>query len=330
MITNNMGINLFNDSFQNYKCYQIPKAQLILTDVPYVLGKNAYASNPSWYIDGDNTNGESDKAGKQFFSSDSEFRPAEFMHFCSKMLIKEPKQSGKSPCMVLFCEFEQQFKFIELGKKYGLNNYINLVFRKDFSAQVLKANMKIVGNCEYGLVLYRNKLPKFNNDGRMIFNCFDWIRDNETNKVHPTQKPVALLERLISIFTDKGDVVIDPCAGSGTTLVAAANLEREAYGFEVNRKFYNDSKKYIISRISPPFFNNETRNQVQRKTPQKWGVVLRFASNMGGRRMLHPRKERQFLCRMETRNRPRHRRPVHRLARCKRKGNLRGRCNHRR
>lgn len=247
-------ITLFNDSFQNYKVYGIPKAQLILTDVPYVLGKNAYASNPSWYIDGDNKNGESDKAGKQFFSSDSEFRPAEFMHFCSKMLIKEPKQSGKSPCMVLFCEFEQQFKFIELGKKYGLNNYINLVFRKDFSAQVLKANMKIVGNCEYGLVLYRDKLPKFNNFGHMIFNCFDWIRDNETPKVHPTQKPVPLLEQIISIFTDKGDVVIDPCAGSGTTLLAAANLERKAYGFEVNRDFCNAAKTKVLRCIQRKLF----------------------------------------------------------------------------
>ena len=81
-------IELFNDSFQNYKVYGIPKAQLILTDVPYVLGNKAYASNPSWYVDGDNRNGESDKAGKQFFSSDSEFRPAEFMHFCSKCLSK--------------------------------------------------------------------------------------------------------------------------------------------------------------------------------------------------------------------------------------------------
>ena len=157
---------IFNDSFQNYKTYQIPKAQLILTDVPYGLNENAYASNPSWYVNGDNKQGESDKAGKQFFSSDSEFRPAEFMHFCSKMLIKEPKEVGKSPCMVMFCEFEQQFKFIELGKKYGLNKYINLVFRKNFSAQVLKANMKIVGNCEYGLVLYRDKLPKFNGGGQ--------------------------------------------------------------------------------------------------------------------------------------------------------------------
>lgn len=47
-------VEIFNDSFQNYKTYGIPHAQLILTDVPYVLGKNAYASNPAWYKDGDN------------------------------------------------------------------------------------------------------------------------------------------------------------------------------------------------------------------------------------------------------------------------------------
>lgn len=250
----NLKPELFNDSFQNYKVYHIPKAQLILTDVPYVLGNKAYASNPSWYIDGDNTKGESEKAGKQFFSSDSEFRPAEFMHFCSKMLVKEPKETGKSPCMVMFCEFEQQFKFIELGRKYGLNHYINLVFRKDFSAQVLKANMKIVGNCEYGLVLYRDKLPKFNNEGRMIFNCFDWVRDNDTIKVHPTQKPVPLLERLIEIFTDKGDVVIDPCAGSGTTLRAAVNTGRKAYGFEVNKSFYKSAKENVLRVVEQKLF----------------------------------------------------------------------------
>lgn len=54
-------IEIFNDSFQNYKTYGIPHAQLILTDVPYVLGKNAYASNPAWYKDGDNKNGESER-----------------------------------------------------------------------------------------------------------------------------------------------------------------------------------------------------------------------------------------------------------------------------
>lgn len=232
---------LINDHFQNYKVYQIPKAQLIIADIPYNLGNNAYASNPSWYIDGDNTNGESDKAGKEFFDTDKDFRPAEFMHFCSTMLKKEPKEKGQAPCMIVFCEFEQQFELIQLGKRYGLNNYINLVFRKNFSAQVLKANMKIVGNCEYGLLFYREKLPKFNNKGKMVFNCIDWERDNDTPKIHPTQKPIPLLKKLIEIFTDEGDVVIDPCAGSGTTLLAADMLNRKAYGFEIKKNFYKEA-----------------------------------------------------------------------------------------
>ena len=92
-------IELFNDHFQNFKAYGIPKAQLIIADVPYNLGANAYASNPAWYVDGDNKNGESALAGKQFFDTDKDFRPAEFMHFCSQMLrkdkpIKEEKSEG--------------------------------------------------------------------------------------------------------------------------------------------------------------------------------------------------------------------------------------------
>lgn len=262
-------IELINDHFQNFKVYGIPKAQLIIADPPYNLGKNAYASNPAWYKDGDNSNGESELAGKEFFDTDKDFRPAEFMHFCSQMLKKEPKngiseddeeeqkeqetigKTGKkksnAPCMILFCAFEQLHYYIDLGKRYGLNHYIPLVFRKNFSAQVLKANMKVVGNCEYGLILYRDKLPKFNNKGNMVMNCFDWVRDTTTPKVHPTQKPVPLLERLIELFTDKGDVVIDPCAGSGSSLLAAANLGRKAYGFEIKKDFHREAITKVLA-----------------------------------------------------------------------------------
>lgn len=246
-----MTIKLINDHFQNYKTYGIPKSQLVIADIPYNIGKNAYGSNPSWYIDGDNANGESEKAGKEFFDTDKDFRISEFLHFCSKMLIKEPKEKGKAPCMIVFCEFEQQFELIQKAKKYGLNKYINLVFRKNFSAQVLKANMRIVGNCEYGLLFYRDKLPKFNNNGKMVFNCFDWVRDSATPKVHPTQKPVPLLRRLIEVFTDKGDVVIDPVAGSGSTLLAAAQCGRKAYGFEIKKDFYNEAQDRVLKNIQP-------------------------------------------------------------------------------
>ena len=247
-------VKLINDHFQNYKAYQIPKAQLVIADIPYNIGKNAYGSNPSWYIDGDNANGESELAGKEFFDTDKDFRISEFLHFCSKMLVKEPKETGKAPCMIVFCAFEQQFELITKAKEYGLNNYINLVFRKNFSAQVLKANMRIVGNCEYALLFYREKLPKFNNNGRMIFNCLDWVRDNDTPKVHPTQKPVKLLKILIEIFTDKGDVVIDPCAGSGTTLLAAAQCDRKAFGFEIKKDFFKDAQEKVLSCVQKQIF----------------------------------------------------------------------------
>jgi site-specific DNA-methyltransferase (adenine-specific) len=237
---------LFNDHYQNYKKYSIHKAQLIIADVPYNLGNNAYASNPAWYKDGDNQNGESELAGKSFFDTDKNFKPAEFMHFCSTLLKKEPKEKGQAPCMIIFCAFDQQMYFIELAKRYGLNNYINLVFRKNFSAQVLKANMKIVGNCEYGLLLYRDKLPKFNNNGKMVFNCIDWERDDaNVEKLHPTQKPLRLLKKLIELFTDVGDVVIDPVAGSGSTLVAALELNRRAYGFEIKKDFHKAASKWV-------------------------------------------------------------------------------------
>ena len=239
---------IINDHFQNFKRYQIPRAQLIIADIPYNVGKNAFGSNPSWYVGGDNKNGESSKANTEFFDTDKDFRPSEFMHFCSKLLKKEPKEKGKAPAMIIFCAFDQQIKLIELGRRYGLNNYINVVFRKNFSAQVLKANMRIVGNAEYGLILYRDKLPKFNNHGKMIFNIIDWERDDNSHplirKIHPTQKPIKLLEKLIDIFTDEGEVVIDPVCGSGSTLIAAINRKRKGFGFEIKKDFYKQAKEW--------------------------------------------------------------------------------------
>ena len=242
--------NLYNDNFQNFKRYNIPKAQLVIADIPYNIGENAYASNPMWYVNGDNKNGESKNARATFFNSDTNFNIAEYFHFCTRLLKKEPKEKGKAPCMIVFCSFQQMQMVIDLGKKHGFNHYIPLVFIKNFSAQVLKANMKIVGATEYALVLYRDKLPKFRNNGQMIFNWFCWEKDGkEIPKIHPTQKPVAVLKKLISIYTDPGDVVIDPCAGSGATLRAAYELGRNSYGFEIVRKFYDEAQSKMLNNM---------------------------------------------------------------------------------
>ncbi len=59
-------MQLINDHMQNRKQYNILKAQLVIADIPYNIGKNAYGSNPKWYIDGDSSKGESKLAGKEF------------------------------------------------------------------------------------------------------------------------------------------------------------------------------------------------------------------------------------------------------------------------
>jgi site-specific DNA-methyltransferase (adenine-specific) len=265
-------IALYNDSFQNWKTHDIQKAQLILTDIPYQLGTNAYGSNPMWYEGGDNSNGESKYAKKSFFDTDSKagFRIEEFFHFCSNLLKKEPKERNSAGCMLLFCAFEQQFELIEVAKKYGFAHCMNMVFYKNYSAQVLKANMRVVGNCEYALLFYWDKLPKFRNNKQMVFNCQPWIDDGKTiPKIHPTQKPVALLERLIGFFTDVDDVVIDCCAGSGTTLLAAANLGRRAYGFELKREYVQGFYKKLLPLRSVDMFSQAELDQKQREKEQK-------------------------------------------------------------
>ena len=63
-----------------------------------------------------------------------------------------------------------------------------------------------IGATEHAVVLYRDKLPKFNNNKKMIYNWMEWRRDNKNEypKIHPTQKPVGLLKNLIKIFTERG------------------------------------------------------------------------------------------------------------------------------
>lgn len=248
-----MTIEIYNDNFQNFKRYNIPKAQLVIADIPYNIGNNFYGSNPMWYVGGDNKNGESKLAGKAAFNTDFSFNIAEYFHFCNRLLKKEPKKGGMrgrssdAPCMIVFCSFQQQQMVIQYGEKHGFKNYIPLTFIKNYSPQVLKANMRVCGATEHAILLYRDRLPKFNNDGRMVFDWMPWERDGDTYpKIHPAQKPVALLKKLIEIFTDPGDVVIDPCCGSGTTLRAAKELGRNAYGFEISKEFYRRAKTEML------------------------------------------------------------------------------------
>lgn len=73
--------------------------------------------------------------------------------------------------------------------------------------------------------------------------------DKQKLAIHPTQKPVALFEYLIKTYTNEGDVVLDSCIGSGTTVIAAINTNRKYIGYELDKTYFDKSQERIEEHI---------------------------------------------------------------------------------
>ena len=68
---------------------------------------------------------------------------------------------------------------------------------------------------------------------------------NRNGKLHPTEKPVELLEYLINTYSNEGDTILDNCMGSGTTAIACIKEKRNFIGFELNKEYYDKACKRI-------------------------------------------------------------------------------------
>ena len=94
--------------------------------------------------------------GKAFFDTDNDFRVAEYMHFCSQLLIKEPKEKGKSPCMIVFCSFEPNSEIMEYGKKIWVFALNSVIFYKKLLCSSFKGKHEIVWcNRVWGVTIQR-------------------------------------------------------------------------------------------------------------------------------------------------------------------------------
>lgn len=74
---------------------------------------------------------------------------------------------------------------------------------------------------------------------------YDTVNNRSKDRTHPTQKPVPLLEYLIKTYTTEGQTILDNCCGSGSTLVAARNLNRKFIGIEKEEKYFNISQERL-------------------------------------------------------------------------------------
>lgn len=90
-------------------------------------------------------------------------------------------------------------------------------------------------------LLLRKGDPIFHPDSEVVQNVFVESRDSHSDLIHPTQKPVALMERIIKLLTVPGELVIDPTSGSGSTLVAGYKSLRKVKGCELSKAYWEKS-----------------------------------------------------------------------------------------
>ena len=118
----------------------------------------------------------------------------------------------------------------------------------EYNAQMIKRDKPIKSGgtkkSESAPIAYKDpnfkKIYEYKNPTNLI--CFDKIR---RGSLHPTQKPVALMEYLIKTYTNEGETILDFTMGSGTTGVGCKNLNRSFIGIELDEKYFEIAKKRI-------------------------------------------------------------------------------------
>lgn len=92
----------------------------------------------------------------------------------------------------------------------------------------------------------KKKVFEYNDTGwRYPTQVWKFQRDCLTSNLHPTQKPIALLEELIKTFTNEGETVLDNCMGSGSTGVACINTNRNFIGYELDEHYFQIAKERL-------------------------------------------------------------------------------------
>lgn len=139
--------------------------------------------------------------------------------------------------------YKKQPFYFSRGKKLDKPYKHALPINKSITDNVRNTNLTSNGERIYKIYEYSSK-----------HSILKFAREKNKTKVHPTQKPVKLLEYLIKTYTNKGDIVLDFTMGSGSTGVACKNTNRNFIGIELDEKYFNIAKKRIETSSDKFFY----------------------------------------------------------------------------
>ena len=198
---------------------------LLLTDPPYSIS-SAYACEKQIPRRLRTDGGDFIMPKGNFGTWDRDFNPRRWTD------AVVPKVRGWA---VVFCAQAQIGEYVEILRSHGFNAVGTIVWHKT-NPVPFNTRFKPVNAWEAGVI---GKRPgtKFHGRGT-VHNVFTCKSPSPQNRIHPTQKPLGLFRELTQLFSQRGDLVLDPFAGSATTVCAALELRRKVIAFESDERHY--------------------------------------------------------------------------------------------
>lgn len=227
-------MNIGNGEFWHGDCLELMKqipdgsVDMVVTDPPYTMTKRGKSCRPNWMPD---------SMGENVFDGKVP-DPNDWMEQCYRVMKPDFGH------FYTFCNTNdiQNFLNVASSKGFKLHNIISMI--KDTGMP----NRWYLKNVELLLFFRKGKAKPIRD-----MTSRDWFNVSmptiKNGKQHITQKPLAFIEKLVSNSSDEGEVVLDPFAGSGTTAIAAENLNRNWICIEQDETYYNAATKRVKGHI---------------------------------------------------------------------------------
>ena len=155
-----------------------------------------------------------------------------------------PKVGGWA---VIFCAHAQIGEYLDILGDHKFNSLVPMVWKKT-NPVPFNHKYKPINSWE-ALVAGKRPGTKFN--GHAVHNVFTCKSPSPQQRIHPTQKPLALMREFVRLFSNEGDLVLDPFGGAATTLIAAMLEGRIAVAYEKDWAIYQRAKERVEEFLWP-------------------------------------------------------------------------------